>query len=133
MIRGTVNARLEAVLRLRVTGPTGIDMEVDAVVDTGFTGSLVLPTTAIGALGLTRRSGGSATLADGTVRHFDTYGAEVEWDGTKRGAVVSAVGTEALIGMMLLDGHELRVEVEVGGMVEVRPLRPWRAPWLLGD
>jgi hypothetical protein len=45
MMRGTVNARLEAVLRLRITGPTGIAVDVDAVVDTGFTNSLVLPST----------------------------------------------------------------------------------------
>lgn len=124
MIRGVVNASREAVLRVRVIGPTGTDVEVDAVVDTGFTGSLVLPAATVAALGLARRSGGSAVLADGTVRHFDTYGAEVEWDGLVRGVVASAVGTEALVGMGLLAGHELRVEVEPGGAVEVRPLSP---------
>lgn len=124
MIRGTVNTRREAVLCLRVSGPTGTEQEVNAVIDTGFTGSLVLPPATVAALGLARRSGGSAALADGTVRHFDTYGAEVEWDGITRGVVVSAVGTEALVGMGLLDGQELRVEVEPGGAVEIRPLRP---------
>jgi predicted aspartyl protease len=78
----------------------------------------------VATLGLVRPSGGSAVLADGTVRHFDTYGADVEWDGSTRGVVVSAVGTEALVGMGLLIGHELRVEVETGGAVEVRPRGP---------
>ena len=43
MIRGTVNARLEAVVRLRVRGLGGAELDVDAVVDTGFTSSLTLP------------------------------------------------------------------------------------------
>jgi clan AA aspartic protease len=95
------------------------------VIDTGFTGSLVLPTATITALGLARRSSGSAMLADGTVRRFDTYGTEVEWGGAVRGVVVSEVGAEALVGMGLLDGHELRVEVKPGGAVEVQPLGPY--------
>ena len=43
MIRGTVNSRLEAVVRLRVRGPAGVEADVDAVVDTGFTSALTLP------------------------------------------------------------------------------------------
>ena len=123
MIRGVVNARTEAILRLKVIGPTGIEREVEAVIDTGFSGALVLPTATVAALKLVKRSGGTAILADGSVRHFDTYGAEVEWDGVLRGVVVSAVGTEALAGMVLLAGHKLTVNVEPGGEVEVQPLR----------
>jgi hypothetical protein len=36
--------------------------------------------------------------------------------------LVSAVGDEALVGMRLLAGHELRIEVVPGGVVEVTPL-----------
>lgn len=36
MIRGNVNARLEAKLRLTIIGPTGIRQVIDAVIDTGF-------------------------------------------------------------------------------------------------
>ncbi len=124
MIPGSVNARLEALLRLNVRGPTGIEIEVDALIDTGFTGSLMLPLATVAALGLIKRSGGSAILADGSVRHVDTYGAEVTWDGMSRGVMVSAVGDEALVGMILLAGYRLLVDVEPGGVVEVQPLRP---------
>ena len=120
--QGTVTARLEAVLRLRVRGPTGDDAEVDAVVDTGYTGSLTLPAYVVQTLGLVRRSGGHAILADGSSRRFDTYSAEVEWDGAWRGVVASVVGGESLVGMGLLAGHELRVEVTDGGAVSVLPL-----------
>ena len=66
MIRGAVNARHEAVVRLRLRGPGGIEAEVDAIVDSGFTSSLTLPATKATALGLVRQSGSSAVLADGS-------------------------------------------------------------------
>ena len=67
MISGTVNARLEAVIRLRVRGPGGTELDFAAVIDTGFTSSLTLPATAVTALGLVRQSGGSVVLGDGSV------------------------------------------------------------------
>ena len=121
MIRGTVNARLEAVIRLRVRGPGGGELDFDAVLDTGFTSSLTLPAAAVTALGLVRQSGGSIVLGDGSVRSFDVYAAEVDWDGSRRPILVSAVGAEVLVGMRLLAGHELRVAVVPGGPVEISP------------
>ena len=120
--RGSVTARLEAVLRLRLRSPAGAEVELEAVVDTGFTGSLAVPATVAASLGLTRRSGGTAVLADGSSVRFDTFGSEFEWGNGWRGVVVSAVGAEALVGMGLLAGSELRVEVTAGGAVEVRSL-----------
>jgi clan AA aspartic protease len=97
-------------------------MEVDAVIDTGFTSSLTLPDATVAALGLTRQSGGGAVLADGSVRQFDSFAAEVAWNGGWRPILVYTVGSEALLGMLLLAGHELRVEVVPGGSVTIDPL-----------
>ena len=36
MIEGTINAKHEAVVNLRVQGPDGRSLEIEAVVDTGF-------------------------------------------------------------------------------------------------
>jgi hypothetical protein len=36
--------------------------------------------------------------------------------------LVSAVGDEPLLGMRLLVGHKLRIEVLSGGMVDITPL-----------
>jgi clan AA aspartic protease len=119
LIRGTVNTRFEAGIRLRVRGPAEAELDFDAVIDTGFTSSLTLPSTAVTALGLDRQSGGSAVLGDGTVRSFDVFAAEVEWDGNWRAVLVSAVGDEVLVGMRLLAGHGLRVAVVPGGPVEI--------------
>ena len=37
MIAGVVNARNEAVVRLRVRGAAGLELDVDTVIDSGFT------------------------------------------------------------------------------------------------
>jgi hypothetical protein len=42
--------------------------------------------------------------------------------GAWRAVLVSAVGNEPLMGMRLLAGHKLVIDVELGGMVEILPL-----------
>lgn len=123
-VSGKVNDRLEAVLRLRVRGPSGTVSEFDAVVDTGYTGLSTLPTAAAERLGLERGMGGQATLADGSARRFDTFSAELAWGVGWRDVVASALGSEVLVGMRLLAGHELRVQVVRDGAVEVTALPP---------
>jgi clan AA aspartic protease len=122
MIQGVVNARSEAVVRLRLRGPRGVEVDVDAIIDTGFTSSLTLPAATVANLGLIRQSGGSAVLADGSTRQFDIYAAEVDWAGTWRAVLVWAIGAEALLGMRLLTGHQLRIDTVPGGKVEIIPL-----------
>jgi clan AA aspartic protease len=122
MISGLVNARLEAVVRLRLRNASGTEREVEAVVDSGYTASLVLPPAVPAALGLVRRSGGRATLADGTIQQLDIYEVEVEWDGEWQYMLASAIGDTALVGMRLLVGHELRMAVVPGGAVEITQL-----------
>ena len=122
MIQGLVNARHESVVRLRVTGPGGVESDVDMIVDSGFTASLTLPMAMVTALALARQSGDTAVLADGSVRQFDIFAAEVAWGGNWRAVLVSAVGNESLLGMRLLAGHRFVVDVVPGGLVEILPL-----------
>ena len=61
-------------------------------------------------------------LADGSVRQFDIWDAEVEWGGTWRAVLVYELGNEPLLGMRLLAGHKLEIEVVPGGLVEILPL-----------
>jgi len=122
MIAGAVNARNEAVVRLRVRGPVGVESTIDAIVDSGFNGSLTLPAATVAALGFARQSGGGALLADGSLLQYDQCTAEVEWDGTWRKVLASVVGHEPLLGMRLLARHELRIKVVSGGVVEIQAL-----------
>ena len=120
MITGTVNADYEAVIRLFVQGPAGPAHEVAAIIDTGFNGFLTLPPALVTALGLMRRSRGRALLANGSEELFDIYGVTVLWDGQQRYVEADAVDTTPLVGMSLLDGYDLYIQVADGGQVVIQ-------------
>ena len=122
MITGVVNANREAIIRLVVTGPSGQQQNTEAIIDTGFTGFLTLPSALVAALGLSWRSRQPGILADGSVDIFDVYVASVMWDGQPRTVEVEAAETEPLVGMSLLDRHSLRIDVLRGGVVTVSAL-----------
>lgn len=122
MIAGTVNAYLEAIIRLVVSGPRGQEQEIEAVVDTGFTGFLTLPPSLITTLGLPFRRRGRAVLADGSESLFDIYEATVLWDGQPRRVAIDAVDTDSLVGMTLLYGYELTVQAVAGGRVSIKAI-----------
>ena len=122
MIRGIFTARRVASVTLRVRGPDGFEICVDAAVDTGFNASLTLSPEDVAAFGLPYESSTEATLADGSVARFDVYAAEVHWGSAWRNVSVSAVGDEVLLGMRLLVGHQLRIDAVPGGLVEITPL-----------
>ena len=122
MITGQVNADREAIVRLTVRGPQGQEQEIEAVIDTGFTGFLTLPPAIIAALGLPWRGFGEALLGDGSLHTFDVYRAVVDWDGQDRTIEADAADTEPLIGMGLIYGHELRIVALDGGPVTIGPL-----------
>jgi clan AA aspartic protease len=124
MITGTVNADAEAIIRLQVHGPTGHAQEIDALIDTGFNGFLTLPPTVVTALGLARRSRGRVQLANGREELFDIYGVPVLWDGQPQYVEAEAVDTIPLVGMALLDGYDLHIQVTTGEQVVIQALGP---------
>jgi len=67
MIKGLVNANHAAGLPLSLHGPEGQGVgEVNAVIDTGYSGSLTLPPALVSELGLSYAFSSRATLADDT-------------------------------------------------------------------
>jgi clan AA aspartic protease len=119
VIFGVVNARHELVLRVPVVDASGQEQEVEAVLDTGFTGSLTLPPALVAALGLPWRSRSHVVLADGRVEQYEAHVAEVIWDGTPRTILVQAVDTAPLVGVGLLIGYDLWARVRPGGDVRI--------------
>ncbi len=119
-MEGRINEHLEAVISLTVSGSEGVEQEVEAVIDTGYDGSLTLPMHLIAALGLAWQRRGRALLADGSEAVFDIYEAEVEWQGENVRIAVDAAETAPLVGMRLLRGYELCLVVVEGGIVTIR-------------
>ena len=121
MIEGVVNAAYEPVVALAVQGPLGQTSEIEAVVDTGFTGFLAVTPALATELGLALEGTSRATLADGSEVTFDVYDVAVLWDGQPRYVLADAAETTPLVGMRLLDRHNLNIDVEDGGRVLIRP------------
>ena len=121
MIEGFVNANHEAVVTLSLRGPEGQTREVNAVVDTGYSGSLTLPPVLVAELELPYVFSSKAALADDTEVGFRVHRVTALWDRRLRHIEADAVGSTPLIGMALLESHSLYVEVEHGGRVLIRP------------
>lgn len=79
MLTGIVNEALEARLRINVQDASGRVREIDAVIDSGFNGSLTLPSTVIEEMGLAWLYREQGQLADGSIRIFDVHAATIQW------------------------------------------------------
>ncbi len=123
MIVGAMNGYREAIVRLVVVGSGGQERQIEAVLDTGYTGSLTLPSSVVSDLGLPFRGRASAVLGDGSESEFDIHEATIAWAGERRLAAIDVAETDPLLGVGLLLGNELTVQVISGGPVALRKLR----------
>ena len=120
MILGRVNDTYEAVISLTVQGPSGHEREIEAVIDTGFTGFLSLPPALALELGLPFLTNESAFLADGSVVSFSVHEATALWDGKPRRIYAHLADATSLVGMRMLDSHDLSIQVRAGGRVVIQ-------------
>lgn len=121
MIEGIVEPSLDAVVSVRVRGPMG-EREIEAVLDTGFDGWLSLPAFVVREIGLEWLRSGRAQLADGTEVDVDIHEAEVFWHEGWRLIAADVADTDPLIGMRLLRGSEVCLDVTEGGSIRITPL-----------
>ena len=119
MIQGVVNDAYEAVVALSLRGPSGQVQDIEAVVDTGYSGFLTLPPALVTELGLPFAYVGRAFLANDDEVSFDVHDVTVQWDGQPRHIKADVTGSTPLVGMLLLDRHSLNIEVERGGSVVI--------------
>jgi clan AA aspartic protease len=117
MIHGIVSDELEAVISIELLGLTTINVE--AVIDTGFTDYLTLPIALIQSLSFVFVSSEEVILADGSQEELDCYYGKLEWDGAVRETYVLCSESTPLIGMLMLEGYELRMKVVSGGAVTI--------------
>ncbi len=121
MINGVVQAA-EGRIRLKVKGRRGREQEIEAVIDTGYTASLTLPPAVIQGLGLRWQTVDRFKLADGSICVFDVYEAKVEWDGKVRQILVDEADAGPLVGMRLLKGRQLKMQIRYRGKVTIKRL-----------
>jgi clan AA aspartic protease len=119
MMFGRVNQQREAILKLVIIGDGNSKIAVNAVIDTGFNGDLILPIEIVAELGLVPQGYQKAILGDGTISQFRVYAATVIWDGERKLVEVNSATTGILIGMGLLDGYKLEVNATLNGDVSI--------------
>ena len=121
MIIGQVNPRTEAVIPVLIQDVAGHLLMQDAVIDTGFSGYLTLPLATITGLQLPFLISRVYSLGNNAQVNFDIYKAIVLWDGQQRDIQVLASEAYPLIGMSLLKGFRLTIDVVDGGEIRIEP------------
>ena len=122
MHSGNVSAQQQALITIDVLDRVGRSQPLEVVVDTGFTGSLTLPTAVIGRLDLPSAGGRTFELANGESFDFDVYDGWVLWHGRRSRVVVLQAESTPLLGVELLWGSRLTVDALAGGTVEIEEL-----------
>lgn len=110
------------IVSLIVKDVRGQDVVIDALVDTGYNGVLLLPKAVVASLGLPLRRITSALLADGARVSLQSHEGRILWDGRERVVRVLAGGNQPLLGLALLTGYNLSLDVVDGGPVRITPL-----------
>ena len=122
MIRGIVTAD-KAIISICVMSSGGLSQEVRALVDTGFSSELALPSSTITELGLKWWTNDLVLLADGSELTVAAYEATVIWHGIERRILVHQAESQPMMGMKLLRGNELKIQVVSGGPVTIKPVQ----------
>jgi clan AA aspartic protease len=115
---GHVDSYGRALIAISIRPPTGLPPDaVEAWIDTGFNGDLVLPQGRIDDLALMPSGTLKAILADGSEVPLQRYTCLVEWFGEDRELeVVANDGEYPLLGVGLLIGRDLRINYRAGAV-----------------
>lgn len=122
MLKGKVASNLEARVDIIFRIPDGTFATVEAVIDTGFTSELVAPEYVLEQIGLPLARPAEFRLADHTIIEVQSYQVKLVWHGEERDMIAFATGEETLIGMRLLHGSRVIVDVVPDGSVEIAEL-----------
>ena len=121
MIGGVVSAG-RAVMPLTVSDNRGNQQPFEFVVDTGFSGFLSLPKSIVSGMDVKWIHQSLIGLAANIGIEVNVYQASVNWNEEWSTIELMELEGEPLLGMALLSGTELRIQVEEGGLVEIEPL-----------
>ncbi|NEO46493.1 MAG: clan AA aspartic protease [Moorea sp. SIO4A3] len=119
MIRGHVNADFEPTIPISIYDLNGKIYTQAAIIDTGFNGWLSLSPDLITQLNLRWKRRGRALLGDGSECIFNVYEAVILWDGFSLTIPIDEADSEPLVGMSLMEGYQLMIQVFEGGNVEL--------------
>lgn len=112
----------EAILPVRLRGHRAAIESFQAILDAGFNDWLTLSPNQIVMLALAFREEAHYVLADGSETVSRLFEAEIEWFGRWRRILVVEMEGGPLLGMAMLAGCRLDLEIVENGHVRIRPL-----------
>lgn len=117
-----VNHLKQAVIPIQLRAANGVTEEVAAVIDSGFDGYLTLTPELMARLQFPFGVSRVYELGDGREVEFILRKATLAWNGSER--TVDALETDGgiLVGMSLLSGYRVCMDVVDGGSVIVEDL-----------
>jgi clan AA aspartic protease len=118
MIIGRITNNQEAIIELEIVGLNQRE-KIEVVIDTGFDGHLTLPGDLINRIGLRQAGRRYAILGDGNIVALELYRAKVLWHGEEREVPILRTDGGPLVGMALLNGNRVILDVVTDGDVRI--------------
>ena len=122
MVSGRVDADLQIWVPIELVDICGTSHSTEAVLDTGFDGSLSLPRELINRLGWEPELPVVVMMANGERTAWDTWDGVVIWHTRVRDVLVFEVEQHPLLGMELVSGSQLTIQARNGGQVLIEEL-----------
>lgn len=88
-----------------------------AIVDTGFTGGLVLPVFVAVDIGLEKVGASTVTLADGSILTLPTFLCKIKMGTKTIDAVTLIMGSDILLGIEALKDHRVCISAGTGSVI----------------
>ena len=120
MIEGTVDSVLKPRIEVEFIGLNGNKIFL-TLVDSGFNAEFSLPEAEAKNLGLRDTNTLMKINTASGSAFFKTYEGQILWRGLPRDIRVLGMGNQAMIGMSLLAGYVLKMEVWIDGRVAILP------------
>ena len=102
-------------VRIQLISSSNEEIELPAIVDTGYNGELILPEGKVKEMGLEFLGTIDSELANGQIAEVDLFRGRINWfDAVHEVAVGASQSDDALLGTLLLADCELRVDFKQG-------------------
>ena len=122
MTSGSVVGTRKPLVPITILDSVGAPQVLRVILDTGFTGQLVLPERYMRRFGLTTDGHIDGRPATGEILRIPTSHATLIWQGRHRSVQVLQLDSEPLLGMEFLWHHRIVIDAITNGSVTITPL-----------
>lgn len=125
-MKGYVIESKEVIVPLILFGEDETSFEIDAALDTGANCELTLPPEALEVLNAEFLRDDQAAVAGDEIIECRVFAVTILWTAGQRTIEAFELDSIPLVGMKLLEGHRLTIDVVDGGTVSILPLHEVR-------